>query len=261
MNRIDTFVGALAIALAAATAHAEVEDVKSPRGETVRILVEKADSPFVTVVLFAGGDGGLEMSKAGEIHNLKGNFLLRTRRHFRSHGANTVVIDAPSDRHSLREFRDTEGHARDVGAVIRHLKATLKLPVWVIGTSNGTTSAANAGVRLAATADRPDGVVLTSTRMATTAIATGVPDLDLARITGPVLIAHHKSDSCFVTPPERMPGLQAALKNAKPVKVLWYEGGSGIKGDACEAYHYHGFRGIETTVIADIMAWIRNPAP
>ncbi len=251
----------LVLAFVIAPAAAEVTDVKSPRGGTVRILVEKADNPFVTVLLFAGGDGGLDMSTSGEIRNLKGNFLLRTRRHFRSHGANTAVIDAPSDRSSLSEFRDTEGHARDVGAVVRHLKDTLKLPVWVIGTSNGTTSAANAGVRLAASADKPDGVVLTSTRMATTRVATGVPDLALARIVGPVLIAHHKSDSCFVTPPERVPGLATALKNAKPVKVLWYEGGSGMKGDPCEARHYHGFIGIETAVVADIMAWIKNPAP
>ena len=42
MNRFGTLVGALAVALtAAATAHAEVEDVKTPRGGTVRILVEK----------------------------------------------------------------------------------------------------------------------------------------------------------------------------------------------------------------------------
>jgi len=261
MRLFRVIVAACLAAFAAATASAEVADVKSPRGGTVRILVEKADNPFVTVVLFAGGDGGLDMSTSGEIRNLKGNFLLRTRRHFRSHGANTAVIDAPSDRSNLNEFRDTEGHARDVGAVIRHLKDTLKLPVWVIGTSNGTTSAANAGVRLAATAERPDGVVLTSTRMATTRVATGVPDLALGRINGPVLIAHHKSDSCFVTPPERVPDLATALKNAKPVKVLWYEGGSGMKGDPCEARHYHGFVGIETTVVADIVAWIRNPAP
>ena len=240
-------------------ARAGVEDVRTPRGETVRLLVEQGDNPWVTLVLFAGGEGAMNLSKSGEIGGLKGNFLIRARRHFRAHGANTVVIDAPSDRSDLGQFRDTEAHARDVGAVVSHLKAKFKLPVWVVGTSNGTTSAANAGVRLTGD-DGPAGVVLTSSRLTTTLRAAGVMTQDLGRIAVPVLIAHHKADACFVTPPDGIAGLKAALKNAKPVKVLWYEGGQDIKGDPCDAFHYHGFRGIETRVIADIMAWIRNPA-
>jgi len=243
-----------------AAAAGTVEDVESPRGETTRILVETVDNAFVTLVLFAGGKGGMELSKSGDIGNLKGNFLIRARRHFRSHGANTVVIDAPTDRSDLSDFRDTEGHAKDVGAVIRHLKATLKVPVWAVGTSNGTVSAANAGLRLTGDA-RPDGVVLTSTRTETSGGGTSVLQMAIDKITGPVLIAHHKGDSCYVTLPSGVPDIVKVLTNAKPVKVLWYEGGSGVRGDPCQAYHYHGFRGLETQVIADIMAWIKNPAP
>lgn len=253
------FAGAVAVAAGPAAAQT-VADVPSPRGETTRILVETAADPWVTVLLFAGGQGGLELSKDGAIGNLGGNFLIRTRDEFRAAGANTVVIDAPSDRSNLKNFRDTEGHAEDIGAVVRHLRASLKVPVWVVGTSNGTVSAANAGVRLAGDA-RPDGVVLTSTRLETNAYGTGVLDLDVEKITGPVLIAHHRHDNCHVTPPERIPDLAAGLTGARPLKVLWYEGGEGARGNPCHARHYHGFIGIEAKVVADIMAWIKRPAP
>ncbi len=55
--------------------------------------------------------------------------------------------------------------------------------------------------------------------------------------------------------------LKEYLTNAKLVKVLWYEGGSGMRGSTCGAKHYHGFIGIEAKVVADIMAWIREPTP
>ncbi|MBI1986656.1 MAG: alpha/beta hydrolase, partial [Rhodospirillales bacterium] len=153
---------ALAAAVGAGSAAAGagvVEDVKSPRGPTSRILVEKPANAWVTLLVFTGGQGDLRISDSGEINNMKGNFLIRTNGDFVAAGAVTAIIDAPSDRSNLSNFRDTEGHARDIGAVIRHLKAKFKLQVWVIGTSNGSTSAANAGALLAATAERPDGVV------------------------------------------------------------------------------------------------------
>ena len=43
--------------------------------------------------------------------------------------------------------------------------------------------------------------------------------------------------------------------------MLIYRDRSGIKGNPCQAYHTHGFRGIEAQVVADIMNWIKSPAP
>ena len=254
---------ALAAAVAAGTAAAGtavVEDVKSPRGPTSRILVEKPANAWVTLLVFTGGQGDLRISDGGEINNMRGNFLIRTSGDFVAAGAVTAIIDAPSDRSNLSNFRDTEGHAQDVGAVIRHLKAKFKLPVWVIGTSNGSTSAANAGVRLTSDA-RPDGVVLTSSRFLSDQYGTSVIDLDVKRIAGPVLIAHHRNDNCRGASPDGVPRLLAMLTNGKPVKALLYEGGSGIRAGVCEGRHYHGYVGIEAQVVGDIMAWIRNPAP
>jgi hypothetical protein len=254
--------GLAAVAGWAQAAPAGVEDVKTPRGETVRLLVETGDNPWVTLVLFAGGAGVLDISDDGKIAKLSGNFLLRARRHFQAAGAVTAAIDAPTDRRgNLHGFRVSKDHADDVLAVIQHLKDKYKLPVWLVGTSRGTESVANAGVRLSGPGG-PAGIVLTSSMLVQhPRYGNYVLGLDLEKATLPVLIAHHASDTCKWTPAAKVPELKAALKNARPVKALIYEGGQDIKGDDCEAYHHHGFRGIETKVIADIMAWIKNPAP
>jgi len=239
----------------------EVEDVKS-RGETTRLLVEKGDNPFVTLVLFAGGKGVMNISDRGFIGWGLGNFLVRSRRLFWNHGAITAVIDAPTDeRKTLHEFRRTEDHAKDVGAVIKHLRAKYALPVWLVGTSRGTNSVANAGLRLKS--NKLDGIVLTATMLAFNGRWGGdwVTNMDIEKIEMPVLIVHHKKDKCIVTPPGEVGKLKEKLKNAKPVKVLWYEGGSGMRGPDCQAHQYHGFMGIEKKVVSDIMGWIKSQTP
>lgn len=255
-----SFFVLLLVSLLPYGAVAGVEDVNS-RGKTTRLLVEKGDNPFAVVVLFAGGKGVLNISEDGKIGWGKGNFLIRTAKHFRKNGAITAVIDAPSDRPSdMYFFRGTEKHAQDVGAVIRHLRAKYSLPVWLIGTSRGTNSVANAGARLKT--GKPDGIVLTATVLEPSNQGyEHVMGMALDKIELPVLIAHHQKDACYVTPPSGVKRLKEALKNAKPVKVLWYEGARRPRGSECGARHYHGFIGIEKKVVADIMAWIKSPAP
>jgi len=254
-------ISIIAILVSFSVLAAEVEDVKS-RGETTRLLVEKSDNPSFTVVLFAGGKGVMDISESGNIGWGSGNFLVRTRQLFQSYGAITAVIDAPTDvRGRLHDFRRTEDHAKDVGAVIKHLRAKNGLPVWLVGTSRGTNSVANAGLRLKQ--DRPDGIVLTSTMLAYNGSRGGdyVTNMDIEKIEMPVLIVHHRKDDCVVTPADKVGDLREKLKNAKPMKVLWYEGGSGMRGSECNAYHYHGFIGIEEKVVKDIMDWIKSPTP
>ncbi|MCZ6895572.1 MAG: alpha/beta hydrolase [Gammaproteobacteria bacterium] len=240
---------------------AEVQDVNS-RGETTRLLVEQGGNPWVTVVLFAGGKGVMNISESGSIGWGRGNFLVRSRYYFQNFGAITAVIDAPTDRrYGLHGFRSTEDQAKDVGAVIKHLREEYGLPVWLIGTSRGTNSAANAALRLKS--DKPDGIVLTASMLAYNPKWGGdyLLTMDLEKIKMPVLIAHHKKDACSVTPPGLVGELKEKLINAEPVEVMWYESGSGVKGKVCQARHYHGFAGIEEEVVSDIMSWIKSQTP
>ena len=245
----------------AATAQTrEVHDIVS-RGERTRLLVETVANPVAVAVLFAGGKGAMKLSKGGKIGWGNGNFLIRSRPHFLDRGIVMVVIDAPTDhKYDLRHgFRGSADHATDVGAVIAHLRKRFDLPVWLIGTSRGTNSVGNAAIRLGSSAGA-DGIVLTASMLAWNEKGDNLLDFDLDRIYGPVLIAHHRDDECYVTPPEGVAKLQSKLTNAGPVKVAWYRGGYDA-GNPCHAAHFHGFNGIEDQVVEDIVTWMKAPKP
>ena len=77
-----------------------------------------------------------------------GNFLVRSREKFAGNGLMVAVIDAPSDHGDSMDatFRISEAHADDVTAVTAYLKTEMNVPVWLVGTSMGTFSAANGAI-------------------------------------------------------------------------------------------------------------------
>ena len=145
----------------AGAATATLESVKSPRGVTEKFILIKPEAPVAAVILFAGGHGALGLKSASSMKWGKGNFLVRMRESFAKEGFVVAVLDAPSDRPKGMNaiFRMSKAHADDIGAVAAYLKKDTKLPVWVVGTSMGTFSAANGAIGAA----NVDGLVLTST--------------------------------------------------------------------------------------------------
>ena len=150
----------------------------------------------VTLLLLAGGAGHLDLDAQGCARKLKGNSLVRSIPAFTEAGFGTALVDAPSDFHGedgLGGFRTDARHAQDLGQVIAGLRTRTRGTVWVVGTSRGAISAANAAARLAGPA-APDGLVLTSVLMAGQAgakkawVAHSVFDLPLEDITVPVLV-------------------------------------------------------------------------
>jgi alkylated DNA nucleotide flippase Atl1 len=248
--------GALVKRVSAAPA-IEVHDVAS-RDAQVRVLVEKADGARAAVLLFSGSRGATLISPEGEIGQGAGNFLIRSRALFRSHGLTTVVFDGPSDEaDDLRWFQDSPEFAADVGAVIAHLRKSLGLPVWLVGTSRGTISVANAASR--PELPRAAGVVFSSTLFVGGRWA-DVFRFPLERIDVPTLVVHHAADACSATPPAQLAAFSARLTHARPLLVMLFEGGTAQGGDPCRAHHYHGYNGIEAQVVAAIAAWIARPA-
>jgi pimeloyl-ACP methyl ester carboxylesterase len=140
-------------------------------------------------------------------------------------------------------------------AVIDDLRARYPgLPVWVVGTSRGSTAAAQAG---AAVVPSPSGVVLTSPVTVTT--TPSVFDVSLDAITAPVLIAAHKEDACPVTPPSDAAALAAALTAARRVSTRQFQGGfPALDPDPCNALTPHGFIGLEPKVMEKITKWIEQ---
>ena len=86
---------------------------------------------------------------------------MRTRDKFADHNFMVAVVDVPSDRQQGMGaiFRMSNAHAGDIGAVVAYLKSQASLPVWLIGTSMGTFSAAEGAIA----GKDIEGLVLTST--------------------------------------------------------------------------------------------------
>ena len=246
---------ALSFAASAQTAQ-QVVDIPTRPGVTQRMLVLTPPEPKAAVVLLPGGHGGLQIFANGSMKWGDGNFLVRTRQLFAEQGLMVAVVDAPSDRQSppyLGGFRQTPEHAADLKAVIAWLRENAKAPVWLVGTSRGTQSAAYVATELAA-AGGPDGVVLTSTIL-TEDKGRPVPAMPLGKIRVPVLVVHHEQDGCSLCAFSAMPALMAKLATTPRSQLLSFTGGQS-RGDPCEAFAYHGFNGIETAVVQQVAAWV-----
>ncbi len=234
-----------------------VVDIPTRPGVTQRIVLLSPDNPKSAVILFPGGHGGLQITSTGSFKWGEGNFLVRTRDSFAAQGLLVAIVDAPSDRQSppyLSGFRQTPEHVADIKAVIAWLKQHVKVPVWLVGTSRGTQSAAFVATQLPVADGGPNGLVLTSTMLSDNK-GRPVPDMDLDKIAIPILVVHHKRDGCKHCVYAELPRLMDKL-NASPRKELLTMDGGQDRGDPCEAFAYHGFNGIERDVVAKIAQWI-----
>jgi pimeloyl-ACP methyl ester carboxylesterase len=241
------------------TAGGEVLSIATRPGVRVPVFVVWNPQAKATVVLFSGGAGGYGM--LGEDGwPASQNFLIRTGKVWAGHPFNVAMVGRPSDGIDLQDGAVRIGslHSADNDAVFKALKSKSALPLWVVGTSMGTISAAAAAIQ--DTDHRIAGVVLTSSITAYN-MSGAVPRQELEKIQVPTLVVHHARDSCKVCTPYEAKRLPAALKNA-PIKALWMvEEGSGAVGNPCQALHYHGYAGAERAVVDRIARWIENPTP
>lgn len=234
----------------------KVVDIPTRPGVTQRLLVLTPANPKASALLFAGGHGGLQIGADGSMKWGSGNFLVRTREMLAEQGVLVAVIDAPSDRQSapfLGGFRQTEEHVADVKASMAWLREQAKLPLWLIGTSRGTQSAAYIATHLGGP-EGPDGIVLSSTIL-TDNKGRPVPAMALDQIRIPTLVIHHEQDGCSHCAFSDVPLLMTKLTNAPRKQLLSFNGGVN-RGDPCEAKSYHGFNGLESDVVAQTAAWI-----
>jgi dienelactone hydrolase len=242
-------------------ANAELVSVTTPRGVKQAFIFISVPHPTASVVLFAGGHGGLGLNGPSSMNWGGGNFLVRSRNSFAAQGLNVAVVDAPSDRKRMNAiFRMSSAHAVDIGAVSRYLRSRARVPVWLVGTSMGTFSAANGAIA----SPSVSGLVLTSTVSAANrrwkiarSHPRGVASMALDRVRVPALIVAHKRDTCYLTPPSETTRLREALRNAQPVKAALVDGGLPPRSSACQARSAHGFLGIENSVVRSIAIFIR----
>lgn len=244
--------------------------IDTPRGVKQSFILIEPKEPRAILILFAGGHGALGLRSATDMAWGKGNFLVRSRNRLAAQGFIVVVVDAPSDKRDGMNavFRMSREHARDIEAVVAHVRKSAALPVWLVGTSMGTFSAAGVAIL----AKNIDGVVLTSTITRSKpqwniagSHKDGVASMRLSSIISPVLIVSHVKDACDLTPAKDAAKLKARLIRSIKVEVALVEGGLPPRSDACEAFSEHGFLGVEDQALSAIASFVRAnakaPAP
>ena len=230
----------------------------------VRALLLKPAAPSASVILLAGGHGKLDLRADGMIGWGAGNQLVRTRAAYARAGFVTAVPDIAPDLKTpsgvVNYYRVNPAHARDIGALVKHLR-TIKAPVIVVGTSRGAISAANAVAKLSG-AERPDAIVLTAAMLMPVEPKTPSAHMaaggDPKRLQLPMLVVGHKKDTCRWT----LPASIAAFKTwhergGGKLDVVMLDGPDG-RGDPCEAQAEHGFAGIDGQVVATVADWIKS---
>ena len=278
-------LGSFLAVVAVVSAQAQTEAMDPPCGEPLSIATsgntttryalarprEDAEPKApVTLVLLVGGGGHIDLDPSGCPRALLGNFLIRSLPHFHALGFTTALVDARSDHfgeEGLAGLRARPQHAEDLGRLIADVRARTNATIWVIGTSRGTISAANAAARLTGPS-APDGLVLTSAVTHGTLsrqrawVSQSVYDFALDAIRMPTLIVGHRDDSCLRTPPDQMDRIAARVGAARKQVVTVTGGpgptGAGASGDPCAGLTPHGFLDQEAEVIAGIGRFIRG---
>lgn len=234
----------------------------SPRaGVTLNLELIEPDEAFACAILFAGGPGVLGISEVdGEVrYRREINFLVRSRTDFASRDLIVAVVDAPSDcgggNGMMGGFRCSAEHVTDVDAVVEHLRGISGLPVWLVGTSRGTESAAHAAICGRAGIE---GLVLTSSVAVTDAMGTSLTEMPLGEITVPTQVLAHRDDACSVTPPGGAKEIADRLTGAPKVDLGFFIGGAEPESGPCDPLCPHGFFRIEPAVIDRTVTFMRS---
>jgi hypothetical protein len=246
----------------------KVVDLPTRPGQSMRLLLlTPPDKPQGSVILLAGGHGNLRLGKDGSIGWGAGNQLVRTRAAYATDGFLTAVPDIAPDLKQgtggVPRYRWSEAYARDIGALVKHLRG-LAAPVYLVGTSRAALSVAKAGVQLSGE-EKPDAIVITSGMLMH--VDNTQPSAErnvgrLERITQSTLLVNHSKDGCRYSAASSAGKFKALLTKAAKVDVKILSGGTATGSDPCEADTHHGFQGQDGEVVGVVSDWLKTlPKP
>jgi alpha-beta hydrolase superfamily lysophospholipase len=252
------FAIAILLCVSLPAAHGqELVTLPTRDGVTQSYLLEAPPHPpHAVAVLFPGGGGNIRLRRAdGRIGFSPNNFLVRSRHEFVQRGIAAAVVDAPSDRQSGMDddFRSGNGHQTDLQVVVANLNRRFPaIPVFLVGTSRGTVSAAYLGRAFGPTVA---GVVLTASVFLPSGKRAlhgghGLSGFDFSGIKSPLLLVHHRDDGCRLTP------YRAAQRLAERFPLVSVSGGKPAVSPPCEALSEHGFLGREAKTVEAIVNWM-----
>lgn len=249
--------------LIAGAAAAQVDEVVTARRDGYSIAglatrLEDAKAFRHGIALFPGHPGILKLEEVDgrPRHDMRGNFLVRSRRHWLDADLLVLVVDAPSDQWAsfTQSFRATARYGADISSLLQEASRRYGVQDWTfVGTSEGSVSAFHAARMNPALARR---VILTSSVWGPTRTGNGLSDADWGALKMPLLWVHHENDPCEFTPYREARAY--AAKTRSPLVTV--RGGGPEKGGACQAFSAHGFVGVERPVVRAMRAWVRTGA-
>ncbi|MGQ0544818.1 MAG: alpha/beta fold hydrolase [Betaproteobacteria bacterium] len=208
------------------------------------------------LALFPGHPGTLRLRReSGELKfEQRGNFLVRTRRHWLDGETLVMLVDAPSDEWTLfhQDFRATARYGADIAALVREASRRYGVADWTfIGTSEGSISAYHAARMNPDLARR---VILTSSLFSQGKNGPGLSRVKFAELKGDLLWVHHAEDPCRFT--SYRDAQEFSRRTGKPLVTV--RGGGPARGGDCEAFTAHGFVGAELAALRAMKVWIRT---
>jgi dienelactone hydrolase len=215
---------------------------------------------IAVLVLYIGGDGTMNFA-AGAVNNGSPNTVARNRYHFAAEGYVVALVDAANDFNAtpigLRNRRLGAAHLADLKAVMADLRNRYAgLPIWSVGHSRGTLSAAVTAISVEPPAD---GLVLMSSLTGNPATPSeDLGSLDIESIRAPALIVSHQGDTCAFTNPEDSRALRKRFIASEKAKFRDFNGGSAPLTDPCDPLAPHGFFGIDQKVVDAVTKWVRR---
>jgi len=249
---------------AASAAAQEVVTLQTRPGVTLPFFIADMGGrkPEAAALLLIGGGGNIRLGvENGKPKFNQGNFLPRSRREFIRNGILPVILDNPTDQQAGEgmsdDFRESAAHVADIRAVRAELaKRYPGLPVFVVGTSRSTLSAAHLAKSLP---NDLKGAVLTSS-LFYSGVRQGSRQVLAAynwgQIKIPLLVVHHQDDACGATP------YFEAKRLASRYPLITVHGGKPPESAPCEPFANHGYFGKEAETVDAIAAWmLGKPVP
>ncbi len=224
-------------------------DIPLASGGSQRVLFASPANPRAVLIMFPGGSGIVDISAGGTSTNR--NFLVRTLPLWLVQGFAVEILGSPNGG-SLLGQRHTSAYVAVIDRAIDFARSRANAPVWLVGTSQGSTAAVNGTAHLG---NKIAGVVLSSSVTRRTRSDETVFDSEPGLIAVPALVVANQGDTCRGTPPGDAATLAAALTRA-PRKDVIIVASDQIRSDPCEAMSPHGYLGIEPMVVQRIGDWI-----
>ena len=240
----------------AGEASEQIVDIRLSSGELQHVLILAPLHPRAAIVMLPGGSGDIGIERGGDLRH-DNNFVVRSRGLWVARGYAVLIPDS-IDHANLRGERSAPPFAQLITDLITYARSSLAppavLPVFLLGTSQGSIAAMNGAAHAAP--GTLAGVVLTESVSVMGGSHETVFDAAPERVRVPALVVANADDRCNVAPPSMAPRIAAAITNSPNVEVKTISGGETKSAKACGSRTPHGYYGIEDRVVDLISRWI-----